>query len=148
MPPGISDYIFKKSFKPYGHKLALRNETSHTLFSKWDLVLIKELKEDGLTLELPLNTCQVGHTLTLFFLSTTTDAKITLPDSGHFKEAQFEAMAKVLKLESNIANSDTVFVELHFTQYDLNLWKKILVLYSKNQEEINELLKKLHPGRD
>lgn len=144
----ISDYIFKKNFAPFGHKLCIRNETSHTLFTKTDCILIKELKDDGLTLEIPSNVCQKGHSLTLFFLSLETGTKITLPSSGHFKEALFEAIAKVEKLESNKMNKETVLIDLHFTQYDQSVWKKILELYSKNQDEINDLLMKQHDQRE
>lgn len=144
----LSDYIFKQSFPPFGHKLCLRNETSHVLFTKSEAVIIKELKEDALTLELPINTCQKGHTLTLFFLSLDTEKKITLPDSGSLKEALFEVIAKVEKIESNSLNKEMVFVELRFSQYDQVGWKKILNLYSKKQDEINDLLMKQHRHRE
>lgn len=144
----LSDYIFKQSFVPFGHKICLRNETSHTLFTRTDAVLIKELKDDGLTLEIPINVCQKGHGLTLFFLSMETENKITLPHSGHFKEALFEAMAKVEKIESTNLNKETVLVDLRFSQYDQVGWKKILILYSKNQDEINDLLMKQHKNRE
>lgn len=144
----LSDYIFKQVLTPVGHKICLRNETSHMLFTKTEQVLLKELKDDGLTLELPKNICQKGHTLTLFFLSMETGKKITLPNSGSLKEALFEAIAKVEKIESNSLNKETVFVDLHFSQYDQIKWKKILELYSRNQDEVNDLLMKQHQGRE
>lgn len=140
----LSDYIFKKSLSPFGHKLCVRNETSHTQFVKSEAISIKELKEDGLTLELPINVCQKGHNLTLYFLDLDYKNKITLPISGHFKEALFEAMGKVERLEMNKINKDFVFIDLHFTQYDQIGWKKILMEYSKNQDEINDVLKSQH----
>jgi hypothetical protein len=140
----LSDYIFQQSFTPFGHKLCLRNETSHVLFTKTEAVLIKELKDDGLTLEIPINTCQKGHSLTVFFLSLETGKKISLPNSGSFKEALFEVIAKVEKIEPNNLNKEMVFVDLRFSQYDQIGWKKILNLYSKKQDEINDLLMKQH----
>lgn len=144
----LSDYIFKQSFTPFGHKICLRNETSHVLFTKTETVFIKELRDDGLTLEIPINTCQKGHNLTLFFLSMETGKKITLPHSGNFKEALFEVIAKVEKIESNSLNKEMVFVDLRFSQYDQIGWKKILNLYSKQQDQINDLLMKQHLHRE
>lgn len=144
----LSDYIFQQSFAPFGHKLCLRNETSHVLFTKTEAVFIKELKDDGLTLEIPINTCQKGHSLTLFFLSLETGKKITLPNSGSFKEALFEVIAKVEKIESNNLNKEMVFVDLRFSQYDQIGWKKILNLYSKKQTEVNDLLMRQHLNRE
>lgn len=144
----LSDYIFKKSFPPFGHKICVRNETSHTQFIKTELVLIKELREDGLVLELPINVCQRGHTLSLFFLNFDYRHKIILPDSGSFKEAIYEVMAKVEEVEINNCNKDSVFLVLHFTQYDQIGWKKILNLYSQNQDALNELLMTQHRNRE
>ena len=144
----LSDYIFKKSFPPFGHKICVRNETSHTQFTKTEVVRIKELKEDGLILEIPLNICQRGHTLTLFFLNLDYRNKIILPVTGVFKEAIYEVMAKVEEIETNNCNKESVFVVLHFTQYDQVGWKKILNMYSENQDAINELLMTQHQLRE
>lgn len=144
----LSDYIFKQVFTPVGHKICLRNETSHMLFTKTETISIKELKEDGLTLELPKNICQKGHTLTIFFLSLEIGKKISLPNSGSFKEALFEVIAKVEKIELSSLNKENVFIDLRFSQYDQIKWKKILDLYSKNQDEVNELLMKQHHNRE
>jgi hypothetical protein len=144
----LSDYIFKQSITPFGHKLFIRNETSQMLFTKSEFILIKELKDDGLTLEIPINVCQKGHGLTLFFLSKETDKKMTLPNSGSFKEALFEVIAKVDKVESNSLSKEMVFVDLRFSQYDQDKWKTILKLYSKNQDAINDLLMKQHRGSE
>lgn len=144
----LSDYIFKKSFTPAGHKLCIRNETSRVLFTKTESVSIKELKEDGITLEIPINICQKGHTLTLFFLSMEFSKKITLPNSGSFKDAVFEAIAKVEKIESSSLSSEIVFVDLRFSQFDQVSWKKLLKLYSAKQDEINEILTKQHSNRE
>lgn len=144
----LSDYIFKQSIAPFEHKLFIRNETSQMLFTKSELILIKELKEDGLTLEIPINVCQKGHALTVFFLSMESDKKITIPNSGSYKEALFEVIAKVDKVESNSLSKEMVFVDLRFSQYDLIKWKKILKLYSKQQDKINDLFMKQHRGSE
>ncbi len=144
----LSDYIFKESLTPVSHKLCIRNETSHVLFTKTEVILIKELKDDGITLEIPINICQKGHTLTLFFLSMETGKKITIPNSGSYKEALFEAIAKVEKIESSNLSKEMVFIDLRFSQYDQVTWRKILKMYSKNQDEINELLMKQHHNRE
>jgi hypothetical protein len=144
----LSDYIFKESLTPVGHKLCIRNETSHMLVTKTEMILIKELKDNGITLEIPINICQKGHTLTLFFLSMEMGKKITLPNSGSFKEAIFEAIAKVEKIELSNLSKEVVFVDLRFSQYDQVAWKKILKAYSKNQDEINEILMKQHHNRE
>lgn len=144
----LSDYIFKKSFPPFGHKICFRNETSHTQFTKTENVMIKELKEDGLILEIPLNICQRGHTLTLFFLNLDYRNKIIVPVTGVFKDAIYEVMAKVEEIEINNCNKESVFVVLHFTQYDQVGWKKILNMYSENQDAINELLMTQHQFRE
>lgn len=144
----LSDYLFKQSFTSIGHKLCIRNETSHVLFTKTESVLIKQLKDDGLTLEIPVNICQKGHTLTVFFLNIDTGKKISLPHSGSFKEAIFEAIARVDAIETSCLNKEMVFVDLRYSQYDQITWKNLLQLYSAKQDEINNLLLKQHNGRE
>lgn len=143
----LSDYIFKKNFTAFGLKLCVRNETSHTLFTKGESIFIRELKEAGLVLEIPGNVCQKGHNLTLFFFTQDFEEKISLPVSGHYKEALFEVMAKVDKLDINKENKEQVFVELRFTQYDQANWKKIIKLFEKNQEHVTDLIAGQHKKR-
>lgn len=144
----LSQYIFKKDFTTAGYKIYIRNETSHTIFSKAELIHLRELKEDGLVIELPVNVCQKGHSLTLFFLHSDAELISKIPDSGHFKEALFEFIVKVEKLEPNKLNKASVFAVLHFTQHNVEQWKKILSSYSDNQDEINDFLSKQHKIRD
>lgn len=142
----ISELILKKDFYPFAYRLCFRNETSHTHFTK--TILIRELKLNGLTIEIPKNICQKGHNLTLFFLGVDSDPKIKLPDSGRVKEAVFEVMAKVENLEINVTDPTMSYVDLNFTQFDAAGWKNILNLYAENQEELNILLGKQHDIRD
>jgi hypothetical protein len=133
-------WILKESFRPFGHNLCIRNETSHTLFNKPESLLLRELRGGGLLMEVPLNICQKGHNLTLFFLELEIKDKVALPVLGHLKEAVFEAIAKVEKIELNNMNKETVFIDLSFTQYDQSEWMKIFNLYSTHQDEINKML--------
>lgn len=144
----LSECIFFKNFAYVGHKVLIRNESSHTLLTKSELIFIKELKENGLILEVPLNVCQKGHNLTLFFLNSDSVVGTKLPDFGRFKEAQFEAMAKVESIERNESKEATVIIDVYFTQYDIEGWKKILNEYVKNQEEINKTITNQHVIRD
>ncbi|MDD4975817.1 MAG: hypothetical protein PHY93_15775 [Bacteriovorax sp.] len=144
----ISECILKSSFTRLGYKLLIRNETSHTLLTKPELISIKELKERGVTLEVPINICQKGHNLTLFFICLDAEMTSRLPDFGHFKDAKFEAIAKVETIERNQKNENTVFIDVYFTQYDIGEWQKILNEYEKNQEEINKMIMHQHDIRD
>lgn len=136
----LSDLIFKNNLSAFSYKLWLRNETSHTVYTKSNCILIRELKEDGLVLEIKSKVCQKGHNLTLFFLNENFDETATLPLTGHLKDAAFEAIAKVTALEICNLEKQHICVDLHFTQYKHNNWKNILKLYEKNQEQLNELL--------
>lgn len=138
----ISNWITHNNFQGLHHKIIIRNETSHTQFIKPELIIIRELKENGLTLEMPLNVCQLGHNLMLFFLNFETDHKIQLPVTGRFKEAKLEALAKVEHLEINHDKEHVVFVELNFTQIDLELWKNFIKDYATNQKLIDEMMLK------
>ncbi|MBC7537241.1 MAG: hypothetical protein H7281_00350 [Bacteriovorax sp.] len=144
----ISECIFKKSFARFGHNVLIRNETSHTLITKSELISIKELKERGVTLEVPINVCQKGHNLTLFFLQLNSNTVGVLPDFGHFKEAFFEAIVKVESIEKNESKENSVFIDVQFTQYDLGEWTKLLNLYAKNQEDINKMIMHQHEIRE
>jgi hypothetical protein len=144
----ISQCILKKSFARFGHKILIRNETSHTLITKSELISIKELKERGVTLEVPINVCQKGHNLTLFFLQLNSETVGVLPDFGHLKEAVFEAMAKVETIEKNESKENSVFIDVQFTQFDFAGWTKLLNLYAKNQEDINKMIMHQHEIRD
>lgn len=144
----ISDCLSKKNFARFGHKIFIRNETSHTTFMKADLISIKELKENGIIFELPINVCQKGHNLTLFFIHTEFEAVGTLPSSGRYKNAEFEVMAKVENISKNDLKESFVFVDAHFVQYDIEGWEKLLAKYLKKQEEINGMIMNQHRIRD
>jgi hypothetical protein len=137
----ISECLSQDSFSRLTHKILIRNETSHTLLSKPELVIIKELKENGVLLEMPINVCQKGHALTLFFLYSDVTPKTKLQDKGPYKEAFMEAVAKVLRVEKNLNNPERVIVDLNFTQNDAHQWKEILEKYAANQEKIDQMLK-------
>ena len=142
----ISDCILLNNFVRFGHKILIRNETSHTILAKPESITVKELKESGLALEIPINVCQKGHNLTLFFVhfEATTFSKV--PVSGRYKDAQFEALVKVDSLEKTTA--DSVFIEVNFTQYDIDIWKKLLNQYVKKQDSINTMILHQHQIRD
>lgn len=129
----------------FGYKIYVRNETSHTQFSRPDLVHLRELKEQGMVLELPLNVCQKGHTLTLFFVDQKVELKTRVPDSGTLKESSFHAMVKVEKLEE--INSSAL-IDLHFTQFDGVIWENILKKFSEHQKMITQTILKQHKVRD
>ena len=144
----ISDCILKNDLARLGFKLLIRNETSHTIITKSELILLKELRDDGLTLDVPINICQKGHNLTLFFLRFDSAPVSNVPDFGTLKEAQFEALAKVEMIEKNETKDGSVFIDVQFTQYNIEGWKKVVNQYLKNQEEINSLIMGQHLIRD
>jgi hypothetical protein len=137
----ISECISQNSFSRFGYNLVIRNETSHTQFVKYELISIKELKDSGLIIELPINICQKGHTLTVFFLKPDSAPKSKLPESGNYKEAIMEAMAKVDSIELNQEEKTRVIVDMNFTQNDVLLWKSILEKYAEKQEEIDKMIR-------
>ncbi len=136
----ISEFITAGSFQRFGHKIFIRNETSHTQFIKSELITIKELKENGIIIEIPINICQKGHNLTVFFLKQDTIPKIKLPDSGHYREAIMQVMAKVENIEMHPTDKLLVNLDMNFTQNDVQLWKKIIQQYADKQEEIDKML--------
>jgi hypothetical protein len=143
----ISDWIFKNKFSRFGHKVLIRNETSHTVLLKSNLITLRELKENGLNLEIPKDSCQKGHNLTIFLLNIHTKSPSILPP-GHLKEATFEAMSKVVSIEKGTDKESTILIEVLFTQYEILEWKKILSAYEKNQENINNIIMSPHAIRD
>lgn len=148
MADNLSQYLFKQNFASVGYKIYIRNETSRTLFIKTELIHLKVLKEDGLVIELPVNVCQRGHTLTLFFLNKDSELQNKIPNSGHLKEAAFEAMVRVENIEANPGIAGSTFIDLQLTQYDSEGWKKILNSFSENQEYLNNMISKQHKIRD
>lgn len=144
----LSNCISTKTFNRMGYKVLLRNETSHTQFTKVEQLLIKELKDNGIVLEMPQNICQRGHSLTVFLVENTTEAKIKLPASGHYKEALFEVVAKVEKIDELPGENKMIAATLTFVQYDIRQWKLILDHYALAQEEINNLLMGQHNLRE
>lgn len=148
MSEDITKYILKEEQDPFGYRMHIRNETSHTLFSKPDQILMKELKEKGMVIQLPVNICQKGHILTLFFVDPKLELKRRVPDSGPLKEAIFTAMAKTEAIEQGAKDSGNVFVELQFTQFDAENWKKILEKFSERQESTTKKIFQQHLVRD
>jgi hypothetical protein len=144
----ISECISKKSFTRFGHKILIRNETSHTQFIKCELISTKELKENGIIIEMPVNICQKGHNLTLFFLNLDTVIKNKLSDTGPYKDAIMTIMAKVENIEDNPHEERRVYIDLNFTQNDVQLWKKFIQQYADNQEEIDSMIQGQHSSRD
>jgi len=137
----ISECLSQDSFTRLSHKILIRNETSHTQFVKPDLITIRELKENGIVLEMPINICQKGHGLTLFFLTSETIPKHKLPEKGPYRDSLMEALSKVEKVEVSSNHKDVVIVDLNFTQHDGKLWKSILEQYDLNQEKIDQMMK-------
>ena len=144
MSNSISSCISSQSFTRFGFRILIRNETSHTHFQKSEMVLIKELRENGFVLELPANVCQRSHNLTIFFLALDSDIKIKIPHVGSLKEARFEAVSKVEKVEAIEDQKGKVTAEINFIQYDSEAWKAILKTFAENQEKINHLLNDQH----
>ena len=138
----ISEYISKETFSTgFGYKIVIRNESSHTQIIKPELISIKELKENGIILEMPSNSCQKSHNLSLFFLNPETmPAKIKIPDSGRYKEAVMEVITKVEHIELNESKKNSIYVEMNFTQIDVKRWKKIMEHYNSNQVKIDDML--------
>jgi hypothetical protein len=143
----ISDWILKNKFSRFGHKVLIRNETSHTVLLKSNLITIRELRENSLSLEIPKDPCQKGHNLTIFLLNIHTKSPSILPP-GHLKEATFEAMSKVISIEKGTDKENTIIIEALFTQYEIVEWKKILSSYEKNQENINNIIMGTHAVKD
>ena len=144
----ISEFILKKSFTRFGYKVLIRNENSHTLLTKTDLISIIELKTTGLVLEVPVNTCQKNHQLTLFFLPLSFIYITKLPDVGRYKESIFEGVVKVDNIEKNANKEGAVFIDVHFTQYKTFEWESLLRDYADNQEEISNMILRQHDIRD
>lgn len=137
----ISECLSNETFMTFGYKIVIRNETSHTQFTQPELISIKELKDNGLILEMPINSCQKSHTLSLFFLNPELPiTKIKLPKTGACREAEMEAMARVEQIEINEGKNSTVLVDMNFTQIDLKRWKKIIEQYAANQNKIDDML--------
>lgn len=144
----ISKFILKDSPEIFGYKLFIRNETSHTIFSKPELIHLVELKEKGILLEIPLNVCQKGHSLSVFFVDHHVELKSRVPDSGPLKEASFTAMAKTDFVEPGPKEKNIAIVELNFTQFDSDVWKRILETVALKQETTTKKLLSQHLVRD
>lgn len=148
MSESISKYIIKNDFPGFGFHVFLRNETSHTHFSKPEQIHLIELKEQGLVIELPQNICQKGHSLTLFFIDQKIEINNRVPDSGPMKEAGFTGIGKVIQIEVADREKKTIVAELQFTQYEGEQWKKILQLFSEKQEDVTRKLMSQHLVRN
>jgi hypothetical protein len=148
----LEQHFFSLKNSEANYKLFIRNETSQTLFVKNHLIIIKEFKEDGLVIECPLNICQKGHTLTLFFLHGDAELKNKIPHSGHFQEALFHAIAKVVDVEYaaelSLDQKEVVLLDLTFTQFSSEEWNILLDPLAKNQDQINDLFSLQHLVRD
>jgi hypothetical protein len=136
----ISECISSSSFNRVHHKLAIRNETSHTLHNKTEDITLKELDEHSLIIELPKNICQKSHTLAIFFLESNLEKQIKIPTQGHYKEAVIEILAKVNSIEVNINNEQMVFANLNVSEVDIHKWRKIIDQYSDNQRKIDSMM--------
>jgi len=99
-------------------------------------------------LALPLNVCQKGHSLSLFFVDRHVELKSRVPNSGPLKEASFTAMAKTESVEAGAKETNTAIVELNFTQFDNEIWKKILEKVSAQQETTTRQIFNQHLVRD
>lgn len=145
----ISECLSNETFSAFGYRIVIRNETSHTQVTQPELISIKELKNNGIILEMPINSCQKSHTLSLFFLSPElTITKIKLPKTGAYNEAEMEAMTKVEHIEVNEGKNGTVLVDMNFTQIDLKRWKKIIEQYAANQNRIDDMLMNQYDRRE
>lgn len=139
----LTSYIFANDFTRFGYKIIFRNETSQTYFLKDDSIAIKQLKNNGIILEIPNNQCQKGHTLTLFLFDITHEFNFKKSQiSQSLKDSKFEIIAKVDTIEplDNLVNQCSL--NLTFIQYDVKGWNRIIEMHEKKQEQINDLIAK------
>ncbi len=136
----LSECIISGALKTFDYKVVIRNETSQTLITNPDLISIKELSMSGIILEMPLNSCQIGHNLSLFFFNgESIPDKIRIPRKGPYRKAELEAMTKVEQIELNTSTTTTILVEMNFTQVELRIWEVILNKYAANQNKVDNL---------
>lgn len=134
----ISQFIKKEDFKRLRHIILMRNDTSGTQVNKPRQSKLLELKEDGVILALPKDSCRKGHNVTLFIFKSPMKMKVsTLPTQGKVK-GSYEIMGKVRAIETpEEGNGCSVDIEL--TQFDEFEWKKFVSQYKQAQKKATEL---------
>jgi hypothetical protein len=136
----LADLIKLADLKNLKHLVLFRNDVSAIVVLDADKVSIQEFKVKGIVLTLPKNCCGVKHGVTLCFVSLPFDKKIAaFPHSGQIKDS-FEVIGKVTEL---VQAGNMATINIEFTQYDVKKWNEFVLLYIKQQKQINELNKKV-----
>ena len=139
----ISEQIDIGSFKNLKHVIYVHNDTSQTEIVDPFKVSITELLEKGLFLEIPKNSCQVSHLLTLYFIEEDKAVVLKkLPAAGKdMKEATCSMVGKVMELIPSNDQKNKIIVKVIFTQYNEKKWSAFVDLYQSKQVEINDFCK-------
>lgn len=133
----VSNLLNENDYKELGHSIVLRNDTSGISFLDSKKVSIIELREDSICITLPKNICQVGHNITfILFRSPIKKELKKFPNLDNTKG--FPILGKVIELE--IDDDEKVRIEVKFTQFKEEEWKKIINLYREQQNKISNLI--------
>ena len=104
------------------------------------IIKLLELKPNGITLEMPEKSCQVGHMLTLFIFLAPYKKKIRqLPKGGTPIPGSLDVIGKVSAIESMGEESGKISVEITLTQFDEVRWNNLVKKYQKRQDDIDNL---------
>ena len=119
--------------KLHNLEIHVKNITSGSVinFENEQLLIINEFLESGLTINLPANTCAIGHQL---FISLNLQIE-------NEKKNLFTSTAKIINIEEVETNINLITVK--FVQYDVTTWNHFLTMFQTQQENIQSLLEVL-----
>lgn len=138
----IMAIIFRKEdFNEIQLKLVMINLTSGTEIRDYKNITLNELRNKGMDLTIPNNSCNSGHNLMfIIFEGAKTMIPKFLPQNGEGKNIIFSVTGKVDNKIIDTENKKTAHIRFRFTQYEIELWEHLLNKLNNKQMDILDVI--------
>jgi hypothetical protein len=121
------------------HLVVFKNETSGTEVITLNTIRILDLREKGISLIVPENTCGEKHSLLIFLIELPVKKPIkSLQDVKKYND-RLEVIGKVASVNREDGEDGFWTVEIDFTQYEGTKWKYFIRSYVERQEFIDKV---------
>lgn len=133
----LGDKVTISQFRELKHNILLKNNTSQTEIVDPSAVQLIELDERFVVLSLPLNSCGLGHLLSLYIYDH--------PMKQRIKKLPREVTANQRVISGRVQEINKLEEGLNTTveiTSSVDEWKKVIKLYVDHQSNISNLFEK------
>ena len=140
----MSINIRTSDFEEFGFEYIFYNLTSQMEFLDYKKISAYEFYEDGMRFIAPKGICSTGHSgfIAIFSKKDFVPPKRITP-GGKIEGSLMVGIGKIKSVVESEHN-ETFIMDLKFSQYPQDVWKKIADEFIKRQESIDTLVEKIN----